>query len=221
MSATTQSHSATGPAARLQMHLRWMIGMRLVIITSLVLPYMLIQLSSNLETPEFDFLYVFAALTYAASLGYIFLMRFGLAPGLQARAQFAGDLLLVTSLVFYFGSASAFSILYLAVIMTASGLIGSHAATTTSTVAWVLYALVSVLAFKGWLPSPGGSSTESITFWVLLYKLGVHLLGFYGVALLASRLTRPSTHHLHGRRRWTCPTLVRARLPQPAIRAHD
>lgn len=164
-----------------------MVGVRLVVITSLVLPYMLIQLSANLATPEFDFLYVFAGLTYGASVAYIFLLRFGISPNVQATVQFAGDLLLVTSLVYHFGSASAFSILYLAVIMTAAALLGARAALTTSSMAWALYALVSVLTFKGWIPSPGGAA-EGI--WVLLYKLGVHLLGFYGVAILASRLSR-------------------------------
>jgi two-component system sensor histidine kinase PilS (NtrC family) len=184
-----QNASGSEGLVRLQTHLRWMIGVRLVVITSLALPYMLIQLSGNLNTPDFDFLYVFAALAYAASAAYIFLLRFGVPPILQARAQFAGDLLLVTSLVYYFGSASAFSILYLAVIMTAAALLGTRAATTAGTVAWVLYALVSVLSFKGWLIAPAGSS-EGITIWVLIYKLGVHLLGFYGVAQLASRLSQ-------------------------------
>lgn len=184
-----QGATVSAPS-RLRTNLRWLIGIRLVVITSLVLPYMLIQLSSNIVTPEFDFLYVFAGLTYAASIGYIFLARFGAPPVLQARVQFLGDLLLVTSLVYYFGSASAFSILYLAVIMTASALLGSRAAMTASTAAWALYALVSVLSFKAWIPIPNNAATEGITLLVLLYKLGVHLLGFYGVAVLAARLSR-------------------------------
>jgi two-component system sensor histidine kinase PilS (NtrC family) len=167
-----------------------MIGVRLVVITSLVLPYMLIQISVNLDTPEFDFLYLFAALTYSASILYIFLQRFAVSPIVQARFQFAGDLLLVTSLVYYFGSASAFSILYLAVIMTAAAVLGSRAALTASSTAWVLYAAVSVLSYKGWIAVPSGGGGDGLTLWMLLYKLGVHLLGFYGVAILASRLSR-------------------------------
>ncbi|MGB5176617.1 MAG: hypothetical protein WBQ30_17915, partial [Thermoanaerobaculia bacterium] len=50
--------------------LRWMIGIRLVVITSVVLPYFLLQLASPDETREFSFLYLLAGLTYGASLLY-------------------------------------------------------------------------------------------------------------------------------------------------------
>lgn len=179
----------TTPAARLVTHLRWMIGIRLVAITSLVLPYLLIQLSTNLITPAFDFLYLFAGLTYGASLLYIFTMRFGLPALVQARVQFAGDLFLVTCLVYYFGSASAFSILYLAVIMTAAAMLGTGAALTTSCIGWLLYAAVSIASFGGWLPPSSGGGTEGITLSLLVYKLAVHLVGFCGVAILTSKLT--------------------------------
>lgn len=165
-----------------------MIGIRLVAITSLVLPYLLIQLSSGLEPGHFDFLYLFAGLTYGVSLGYIGLMRFGAPVLLQAWVQITGDLLLVSSLVYYFGSASAFSVLYLPVIMTAAALLGFRSAISTSSAAWVIYASIAVASFEGWLPQGVGS--ETISIWLLLYKLGVHLLGFYGTAVLAARLTR-------------------------------
>ncbi|MDX1642876.1 MAG: ATP-binding protein [Thermoanaerobaculia bacterium] len=174
---------------RLSTHLRWMIGIRLVAITSLLLPYLLIQLSSGLEPGHFDFLYLFAGLTYGASLGYILLMRFGAPQLLQAWVQLVGDLALVSALVYYFGSASAFSVLYLPVIMTAATLLGFRAAITTSSTAWVLYALLAVASFEGWLPQPAAARAETLSIWLLLYKLAVHLFGFYGIAVLASKLT--------------------------------
>lgn len=179
----------TAPAARLLTHLRWTIGLRLVAITSLVLPYLLIQLSTDLVTPAFDFLYLFAGLTYGASLLYIFVMRVGLPPLVQARVQTVGDLTLVTGLVYYFGSASAFSILYLVVIMATAAVVGSRAAFSTSTAAWIFYAVVSVGTFKGWIPPPSGARPESLTLSLLLYKLAIHLVGFYGIAVLTSKLT--------------------------------
>lgn len=178
---------------RLSTHLRWMIGIRLVAITSLLLPYILIQLSSGLEPGHFDFLYLFAGLTYGASLGYILLMRFGAPQLLQAWVQLAGDLALVSALVYYFGSASAFSVLYLPVIMTAAALLGFRPAITTSSTAWVLYALLAVSSFEGWLPQPAAARVETVSIWLLLYKLAVHLFGFYGTAVLASKLTRGVT----------------------------
>ena len=71
----------TGPAERLLTHLRWMIGIRLVAITSLALPYLLIQLSTHLVTTRLDPLYMFAGLIYGASLVFILAMRLGL-PGM-------------------------------------------------------------------------------------------------------------------------------------------
>lgn len=167
-----------------------MIGIRLVAITSLLLPYLLIQLSSGLEPGHFDFLYLFAGLTYGASLGYIGLMRLGAPARLQATVQLAGDLVLVSALVYYFGSASAFSVLYLPVIMAAATLLGSRPAISTSSAAWVVYATLAVASFEGWLPQPGAARPETISIWLLLYKLAVHLFGFYGTAVLTSKLTR-------------------------------
>jgi two-component system sensor histidine kinase PilS (NtrC family) len=46
--------------------------------------------------------------------------------------------------------------------------------------------VVSIGAHLGWLPPPSGADRLSLS--MLLYKLGVHLVGFYGVAILASRL---------------------------------
>lgn len=179
----------TAPAARLLTHLRWMIGLRLVAISSLVLPYLLIQLSTELDTSAFDFLYLFAALTYGASLLYILAMKLGLTPLVQAKLQFVGDLVLVTCLVYYFGSASAFSILYVVVIMAAASLVGSRAALRASLAAWTLYAAVSIGSFEGWLPPSDGVGTEALTLTVLIYKLAVHFFGFCGVAILTSKLT--------------------------------
>ncbi len=176
----------TGPAGRLQTHLRWMIGIRLVAITSLVLPYLLIQLSTELVAPGFDSLYVFAGLIYGASLLFILAVRLRLPERAQAALQFGGDLLLVSYLVYYFGSSSAFSVLYLAVIMTAAAILSTRAALTTATLAWVLYAAISIAAVTGWLPPPSGADAPALS--LLLYKLGVHLVGFYGVAILASHL---------------------------------
>ena len=82
---------------RLAEQLKWLIGLRLVVITSVLLPAYLLQLSTTSETVQFDFLLSLAGFAYIASLVYIGLLS--LAPRhltAQAYAQFIGDLLVVT-----------------------------------------------------------------------------------------------------------------------------
>ena len=62
-------------ALPLSASLRWLIGIRLVVITSLALPYFLYRLSQADLTSQLDFLYLLSGLVYAASLVYIALLR--------------------------------------------------------------------------------------------------------------------------------------------------
>lgn len=188
------------PLAR---QLRWLIGIRLVVITSVVLPYFLMQLVAARRAPvlsaepqalipESDFLYLLAGLTYLASLLYIVLLgwlREYLT--LNAYLQFFGDLLLVTGLVYYFGGiASPFSMLYLIVIAVASTLLRRRAGFTVATAAYVLYATLLLTLFFHKIPTAQGIFEESVSIWRLTYNLAVHLFGFYAVAVLTSYLAQ-------------------------------
>jgi two-component system sensor histidine kinase PilS (NtrC family) len=170
--------------------LRWLIAIRLVVITSVVLPYLLAQLSTPGTLPTFDLLYLLAGLTYLASLGYIALLRLLVArPDVQAYVQFGGDLLLVTGLVAFFGGiGSPFSLFYLVVIMVASVLLRRRAGLMVATAAYLLYAGLLLGLSRGVLPSPGPALSYSELAWRLPYNLAVHLFGFYAVALLTSVL---------------------------------
>lgn len=174
---------------RLADQLKWLIGLRLVVITSVLLPAYLLQLSSSGETVEIDFLLSLAGFSYVASLIYIGLLS--LAPNhltLQAYVQFVGDLALVTGLVYQFGgTTSPFSMLYLIVISVAAALLRRRAGVTVAELAWVFYAGLIVSLYFGWVESPGGEPTSIAR---LTYSLAIHLFGFYAVALLTSYLAR-------------------------------
>jgi len=198
------------PLAR---QLRWIIGIRLVIVTSVLLPYFLLQLTAPDQELGLDFLYGLAGLTYAASLLYIGLLR--LLRGrwaLQAFIQFFGDLLLITGLVFYFGGiASPFSILYFIVIIVASALFRRRTGYAVAALAGLLYS-VTILGFHfGWLPQPaemfhtateiavavkpptaGQAATQPVVVpgWRLIYNLFTHIFGFFMVAYLTTRLAQ-------------------------------
>lgn len=188
-------------AAELAQRLGWLIGIRLIVITSVVLPYFLLRLFTeasrerSLET--FDFLYAIAGVTYLASLVYIGLLRLlqGREKG-QAYIQFTGDVLLITALVYYFGGVnSPFSILYLITIILASILLERRAGIVVATLAWGFYAITSLALSFGWAAPPldliEGALVRST--WRLAYQLGIHLFGFYAVAVLTSRLAQSAT----------------------------
>ena len=207
-----QPKSGTDSEA-LARQLRWIIGIRLVVITSVLFPYFGLQYASP-DTPlGLDFLYGFAGVTYFASLIYIALLK--LLKGrwaLQAIIQFCGDLALITAMVYYFGGiASPFSILYFVVIIVASALFSRRIGYAVATLASLLYALTILALFFGWIRPPfteavestnlaiHESSTEQVVAgppqaghdrpdWRLVYNLITHLFGFFMVAYLTTRL---------------------------------
>ena len=186
------SELAAQLAQPLASSLRWLIGIRLVAITSVALPYFLYRISTPDSSPQFDFLYLLSSLVYAASLVYIALLRWlaGRAE-IQAYVQFVGDLLLITGLVYYFGGMSSpFSIFYFVVVIVAATLLRRHAALAIATLAWALYASIVLALSYHWLSLPGGVPAEAPSRVQLLYNLGVHLLGFVSVAQLSSHLAQ-------------------------------
>ncbi|MFQ5527804.1 MAG: nitrogen regulation protein NR(II) [Thermoanaerobaculia bacterium] len=173
-------------------HLRWMIVLRLVAITSVVLPYFLLQLTDDSEGLAFGLLFQGAGVTYAASLVYLILLA-ARTPSAkhQAYIQFVGDLLLITGLVFYFGgTTSSFSILYLIVITEASVFLRRRAGVHVASLAWLLYAGIVLATTQGWAVPPGAAPEADISLLRLGYYLAIHLVGFYAVAFMTSRLAQ-------------------------------
>ena len=180
----------------LAQRLRWLVALRIVVITSALVPFFFLQLASDeIQRADFRFLYLLAGGTYGASLLYILILKL---PSTWVRAQayvqFAGDLLLTTGLVYYFGGPfTPFSILYLVVIIVASTLLRQRAGTVIATGAWCLYSLVGIALFLGVLESPVGGFEAGGSVWRLCYNLGVHFFGFYAVAVMTSRLSQTAS----------------------------
>jgi len=103
--------------------------------------------------------------------------------------QFAGDLALVTGLVYFFGGiTSPFSMLYLVVIMVASVMLRRRAGLTVAGVAYILYASLLAALAKGWIPVLSIMPTSDELSWRVSYNLAIHLFGFFAVAFLTSYL---------------------------------
>ncbi|HEV8630925.1 MAG TPA: ATP-binding protein [Thermoanaerobaculia bacterium] len=180
--------------ALLRRQLKWLIAIRLVVVTSVFLLYFLLALLPRepalFIAPRFVFLLL--GLAYGFSLPYLGLLALEVHPEIQAYAQFLGDLLLITALVYWFGgSASPFSMLYLIVISVAAALLRRRAGMLVANIAYLLYASTLLGLHYGWFPA--AVDIEQISVFRLLYNLAIHLLGFYGVAFFTSYLARNAT----------------------------
>lgn len=172
--------------------LRWLIGLRLIIVSSLLLPYLLQQLVSDQQTlPGAELTYLLAFATAVVSGLYLALSW--VIPrrvALQAFIQFMGDLLLISGLVYYFGGvASPFSILYLVVIIVASALLQRRAGFIVASIAWVFYAATALGLHLHWIPAPPAWPASDATNSEVAYYLVLHLFAFLAVAWLTSRLS--------------------------------
>ncbi len=139
-------------------HIRWYIAIRVVAVTSVLLPFFLLQLArpGAFAAEPTRWIMLLAAATFGATLVYIALLRL-LRHHLAAHAyvQFGGDLLLITVMVFHLGGGSSpFTLLYLVIIAVASTLLRRRAGVTIATCAFVLYAGMTLSVAAGWLQQP-------------------------------------------------------------------
>src|ERR1700674_2156422 len=180
----------------LERNLRWYIAVRVVAVTSVLLPFLLEVLArpDSFPAEATHYARLLASSTFVATLVYIGLLRL-LRRHLVVLAyiQFAGDLLLITVMVYYLGgAASPFSLLYLVIIAVASTLLRRRAGVTVASCAFLLYASLTLSLSTGLL-RPLDALTEVISGWRVAYNLAIHFLGFYAMALLTSYLAHNAT----------------------------
>jgi two-component system sensor histidine kinase PilS (NtrC family) len=170
--------------------LRWLIGLRLVVISTLFLGVLLIQVNTHLILPLRSF-YGLILLSYGLSLLYLILHVRGVSPRLQASIQLTGDLIVVTGFVYVTGGVySPFSFLYLTVIVVAAAMVRGGGLIFAGLSA-VAYGLQANLMFFRLVPLPvdleGIPVVPSASR--VLYQILIHIVGFILVALLVSYLT--------------------------------
>ena len=107
MTPASEIPAAGGPgalaaAAPSRSALRWLIGLRLVVISTLFLGILIIQVNTQqlLQLEEFYWLIL---VSYGLSLGYLVLYLKGLPTRLQAVVQLLGDIGVVTGCVYFTG----------------------------------------------------------------------------------------------------------------------
>jgi len=177
--------------------LRWLIGLRLIVVSTLFLGVLLIQVNTQLILPLGSF-YSLILLAYGLSLLYLMVHVRGLSPNLQTAIQLVGDLVIVTGFVYVTGGVfSPFSFLYLTVIVVAAAMLPAGGVVFAGLSA-IAYGLQAVLMYYKLLPLPttleGIPVTPSASR--VLSQILIHIVGFVLVAMLVSYLTS-SLRHAH------------------------
>jgi len=169
--------------------LRWLIGVRLVVISTLFLGILLIQVTSQKILPLRNF-YGLILFSFGLSLLYLIFYARRISPRIQSWVQLFGDIAVVSGFVYFTGGIySPFSFLYLTVIAVAAMLMrgGGLIFAGLSAVAYGL--LVDLMVFEV-LPVPENLTGIQIALPTsrVLIQLLTNVVGFVLVAILVSYL---------------------------------
>jgi two-component system sensor histidine kinase PilS (NtrC family) len=181
--------AAAAPQLPSQKALRWLIGLRLVVISALFLGILLIQANSQSILPLRNF-YGLILFSYSLSLLYLILFSRKVPPRAQSWIQLLGDIAVVTGIVYFTGGPSSpFSFLYLTVIAVAAILMRGGGLIFAGFSA-VAYGLLVDLMFFEVLPIPENLTGVQIALPTsrVLIQLLTNVVGFVLVAILVSYL---------------------------------
>src|SRR5262249_51429050 len=166
----------------------WLTAIRIAVLLLILLSAVLVQAGSGVSL-EITFLW---AVNGAAVLLALFHWTMGrnLPARFSAAIQLAGDLAIVTVLVYSSGGPdSVFNFLYLVVIGASAFLLYRPGAVLVATLAAFLYGSMVQLMAYGVLPTP---ALAPVTPWSparIRFNLAITVAGFYGVAFMASYLS--------------------------------
>ena len=179
---------AAGPGLGRQLT-RWLIGLRLLAVTALLIGVLLVQTTTDELLPIGSLARVTGA-TYLLSLLWIAMELLGVPGRTCGVAQLFGDLLLISAIVYYTGGLwSPFPFLYLITVGLAALIFGLRGALLAAGGAFALYGSMVVAMLYRFVSPPlpqlyrALPSTSSLAF--QLFVTGV---GFAVVALLTSYL---------------------------------
>ncbi|PIE71981.1 MAG: two-component sensor histidine kinase [Deltaproteobacteria bacterium] len=175
--------------------LRWLMRFRVLFAVVLVGSTSLVRIWSGGPEPAIPFLYIYgfsAGLTFLSFCYYLFDF-FCMSQRVMAYVQVLGDTVAVSFIVFITGgSASAFSFLYLIVIICASMLLMRQGSLVTATAGSLQYGVMLDLEyFRIIEPIFKVNGAEGLTApdgLQVLYRLMITILACYAVAILSSFL---------------------------------
>ena len=173
-----------------------MMTMRMVIIITLLGSALLIQLVSRTILP-INPLYFLIFLTSFFTLVYAFGFSQIKSLKLMAYLQLAGDVFVVTLLLYFTGGVnSPFSFLYILVIITSSILLYRRGSLIIATISSIAYGALVYSIYYGVLPyyDLHPSEVAEISDRLVYYYIFIHIFAFYTTAFLSSYLSERLRH---------------------------
>ena len=177
----------------LHRRLTYLTALRLVIVTALLGATTWVTLRPTQELgPALDaLLYGLVVFIYAASIGYLWLLKNRRRLQALAYAQVAGDLLVATFLVYLTGGAeSIFALMYPLAIVNASILLSRSGALIAGVGGALLFALLAFALAAGAVPPPAPYLAQrALPVARLVFVVGANATAFLLTAALATYLT--------------------------------
>jgi two-component system sensor histidine kinase PilS (NtrC family) len=171
----------------------WLMVLRVVVVTALLGSAVVAEVIARPREPG-EPLYLLIALTYLLTLLYALAWPFTAGRRRElAYVQVAGDLFIVTGIVYFTGGLeSTFSFLYFISIIAASIILFRRGGLVAASAASVLYGSLIQGLYLGVLPlypAIGGRMLPVMPAQVVAYTIFLNVFGFYTVAFLTSYLS--------------------------------
>lgn len=171
---------------------RWLIFLRLFIVSFILGIAALIQAGGDLDIPARSLYPVFIIIggTSVLSVLYMALARFWDRPVHNVSLQAIVDVILITALVYVTGGVeSIYSILYPLVIIYAALFMGRRGAILVASLSAICYGGLLDLQYFGYIPHISAEAGPyGFTAGYVFSRIFIHIVFFYIIALLASYL---------------------------------
>ncbi len=190
MSAKDRLRVAVGETPGLPSKLRWLTGLRLLLVSALLGSAVVLDLHERLPFPTSP-LYGLLGLSFCLSLIYALALRSQRYLLAQGLAQLTLDMGLVSLLVHFTGGLdSAFASMYIFVVLAAANLFGRRGSLAVALLSGGLYGLLVVAERTGFIPPVefvGGVAGLRPPGYAV-YQVLIHTVAFLAVAILSSHL---------------------------------
>lgn len=167
----------------------WLILLRLIIVTSLLVSAVIIQNISSVFLPLSRF-YSLVLVIYILSFIYFVFYIWGKFITLQVYFQILFDLLLITALVYISGGLQgSFYFLYIFEIIAASIVLSRRAAYLTAALSAIFFGYLVVLMYRRIIPSFAPEEVLEISLGLVINNIFIAWSAFFLVAFLMNYLT--------------------------------
>ncbi len=167
----------------------WLILLRLIIVTSLLVSAVIIQYSTAVFLPLNPFYYLVLSF-YVLSFIYFIFYIWGKFFKIQVYFQIFFDLLLITALVYISGGLQgSFYFLYIFEIIAASIVLSRRSAYLTAALSAIFFGYLVVLMYRRIIPSFAPEEVLEISLGLVINNIFIAWSAFFLVAFLMNYLT--------------------------------